>query len=514
MLDPLPSSTAQLRESSESVMQVQRSDLQLQREPPPRDSLQQLNEDNSASSKGCFNYFCDCFASFFRWLFCMSKQQEATDETTSRTNPLDNQDEQLLFRSQTELPRTDPELERTNETLAVRSSALSPAPTLTQPRSITPFEEERVEEESSIPSTSSLSSLDSPQLAPAVSQKEDDGALLNESEVDQFCKRVLSSFSLRSSEAESNSLVSPSLPSGRVTDQEKNKNSVVRALSVESSTVMSPEIDADRQEAENFFSYFNPNGFNTILAKGSFCSVKMSKRAQEWILFLLVESKKFDYLDEYITSYFNEHDTRLIEKGSIKGPQFRAYIFYGIYLQDINKGILNKSDPETWTKEELAKLMKIFSDGLPTYEEFTREPKWAKYSKEMNKIPERYFSSSPLVKKQPVDLQGECDAFFDKYYKAQGPLTPMGRLISKEAILAFQVATVELQNKILEELLLKVHRSDNVDFLSAFDRYLTEDVLGEVRFAKFRSKYSGDTLYREDILNNFDKLMQIFKEGF
>jgi len=56
----------------------------LQPQLPLTDSLDSSNKEHSSSSKGCFASLCDLLASFFLWLFCMSKPKEEEDKTEER----------------------------------------------------------------------------------------------------------------------------------------------------------------------------------------------------------------------------------------------------------------------------------------------------------------------------------------------------------------------------------------------------------------------------------------------
>jgi hypothetical protein len=75
-----------IRETSRVNSSTQQQPVQALRERQWHiDSLESPNQSSSSHSKSCFAYVCDCFASLFRWLFCLSKEKEQEQTTTRKT---------------------------------------------------------------------------------------------------------------------------------------------------------------------------------------------------------------------------------------------------------------------------------------------------------------------------------------------------------------------------------------------------------------------------------------------
>lgn len=479
-------------------------------------SEEQASEESSSDSKGCFAYLCAIFTSFFRWLFCMSKQKEAEEgkaEADKSSLPLENQ--KLELPPSTQLPQGPTGPKPADASPAPLPQTPSPNPMPPVPI-ISILPPDIAQPKPPIPYTQSLPVLDQSPSNIVTSDVE----IENEEEETSISSMSISEEPSVQKQPSTTQPLSPpqlSLPP-----------ELIEKLSVPISSTQPPDelqstssspisasapilVDKDQERARRFVEYFDPGGFQTILATDSFCNAgSMTNRAQEWVLYFLAERKQFANLDHYIAWNFLKNDEKLQSKGLIKGAQMRSDIFYSIYLQDINKGPLQETDPETWSEEELRKLMKIFSDGLPTYQDFMSDPRWAKYSKDMDNdnLYKRYLSISSF--KEP-DPSGASMKFFEDHFNIQGAA---GLKAATSHFKEYE-AHPKVQNKILEAILLHAHT--NTELYGILEDYLSEQVLGRKRTAAFKEQFKqkvGLPFVAHRFRTFKTQILEIFKGDF
>jgi len=114
-------------------------------QPPPTDSLEQPSESSSSSSKGCFACICALLASFFRYLFCMSKPREKESSPEEIKESIVEKE-----KTQTRSSLESESISSTTSSIETASSASEPAPTPV-PATPTISSPEKTEEESPPP---------------------------------------------------------------------------------------------------------------------------------------------------------------------------------------------------------------------------------------------------------------------------------------------------------------------------------------------------------------------------